>query len=76
MENLSILIITVIAVWFIARNVGYKAGKKSTNESKFSEGYKKGIKSAQKDFHKMCCLSDDELMDRVNEIRKNTPDLS
>lgn len=70
-ENILILFVVVCLVWHVARNRGYKAGEKFANEYRYTEGYKTGVFDTEEEFKDMCRLPDDELMERINKIRKN-----
>jgi len=55
--------------------IGFKKGNKEIQKEEYLKGYKEGYRKVKTEFLKMLKLDNDELLDRVDRIRKNNYEL-
>ena len=55
--------------------IGFKKGNKEVQKEQYLKGYKEGYRKVKNEFLKMLKLDNDELLKRVDRIRKNNYEL-
>jgi len=72
-----IFVLSLLVEYKIVHSYAYKRGKLHADKNAKSDGYDIGREDMKNEIYQMLKLPDDELLERVNEIRekiKNKPD--
>ena len=68
-EFIIILVLCLIIEYKLVYNRGYKRGKYDTIEDYKNEGYNLGVNKMEEEFNNFFKLPDEELFQRISEIR-------